>query len=336
MSFISKFEPVHKRVLSYFGYTILEAQMLPDDEKQKLRNRIQDALSCGDDTPEILMIDGEARLIDDEEYLALDSLTDMIYWPVAHTDHTDDGMLLQQDPHLVLKSPNTAPRCCKEPMPACNYSKQVGVSNIAYAQGVLEDGVPFVAELYSMGPGSLGMNVVLPEIPQFISSANLGTANDFPDSIAEACDNGILSIGMEYRDRIPSLEELMYYSQYLEDMGVVTFNGDLQNGNLEILADLDGNSVVLDRITLVEDGDMMAMPDLRFSPFPEGPNRFFEESWIRDNFDEFRLTALLNVASAGEEENAIPPNCVFEDGEWRPFPYDDDVDSVFRPGEEDL
>lgn len=333
MSYIRKFKPIHKRVLGYFGYTLLEAQSLSEDEKNELRELIQDAMAAGTDTPEELMLDGEHCLIGDEEFMALDDLTDMIYWPAAHTVLTNDGESLDQVPLAETSSSKTSPKCSSEPMPVCNYTRQVSLSNIAYSQGVLEDGMPFVAELYSMRPGAIGLNVVLPEITQFISDVNVGAASDFPDSIAEACDNGVLSQGMEYRERADSLEELMYYTQYLEDMGVVSFETDLREGDLETLSDLDGNPIVLDRITLVEDGKVLARANLRFAPFPEGPNRFFEEEWVRDNFDEFRISALLD-ALAEEDTSAVPPNCVFEDGEWRPCPYDDEVDSVFRPSEE--
>lgn len=36
MSYINKFKPIHKRLLGYFGYTLLEAQRLPEEEQPKL------------------------------------------------------------------------------------------------------------------------------------------------------------------------------------------------------------------------------------------------------------------------------------------------------------
>ncbi len=117
-------------------------------------------------------------------------------------------------------------------------------------------------------------------------------------------------------------------------MGVVSFETDLQEGDLETLTDLEGNPVVLDRITLVQDGRTIASANLKFMPLPDGPNQFFEDEWIRENFDKFRVSMLLETLAAKEPVIDIPPNCVFEDGEWRSCPYDDEVESVFRPSKE--
>ncbi|WP_165062921.1 MULTISPECIES: hypothetical protein [unclassified Adlercreutzia] len=79
MPCVRKFEPVHKRVLGYFGYTLLEAQSLPEHEKQELQDRVQDAFGGLADEPAELF--GEDGLVRDEEWLALDDLSEMIFWP---------------------------------------------------------------------------------------------------------------------------------------------------------------------------------------------------------------------------------------------------------------
>ncbi|NHM13555.1 hypothetical protein [Xiamenia xianingshaonis] len=321
MSCIDAFKPVHKRVLSYFGYTLLEAQSLPENERAALRDRLQDVLSGVNDkkTPENLF--DENGLIPVDDWEALDDLIEMIYWPAGQTVGMDSG----EEWSAPLSSPEASsmrPLCLGSPMPDCNLFEGVELENTGYTEGVLKDGTPFAAELYSRGPHTIAMNIVLPEIPQYVSNKNVETASDFPDSFAEAEDNGVLAIGMTYRERQSSLEELMYYTCYLEDMGVLSFVSELREGDLEILTDRKGNPVVCDRVTLVDDGKTIAKPHLKFKPFPEGPNRFFEDEWASYLFEDFQAEGLLNSPLDAQNEQPIPPYCVFEDSEWRPCPYD--------------
>lgn len=346
MSYVDKFKPIHKRVLGYFGYTLLEAQSLPEDEKQELLDRMGDALIGDDYAPEPAELFNERGLIDSEEWEALDDLCDMVCWTPYRTVQTDDGsdcalklleeakgMGLDIDVEDLLASPATRPRCTCEPMPVCNMSKLLDMKNIGYAQGVMEDGMPFVAELYFEDSGSLAMSIVLPEMPQYISDKSFFDPASSPDFILEGQDNGVLVIGMTYSEREDSFEELMYYTHYLEDMGVVKFATRVMEGSLEALMDLQGNHVVRDRITLVEDGAILAKTNLRFMPFPDGPNRFFEKEWTQSIFDDFQMDEMLESLEPEIPGSDIPPNCVFEDGEWRPCPYDiDEVDSSWGPG----
>lgn len=348
MSYVSKFESIHKKVLGYFGYTLLEAQSLLEDERQALLDHMGNALlgECVDREPAELF--DENGLIDAEEWDALNDLCDMVCWVPYRTVRTDDGMdfakeLLGDAKNIginvdisdLLTSPATCPRCACEPMPVCNMVKLLDMKNIGYAQGIMEDGMPFVAELYFEDSGSLAMSIVLPEMPQYISDKSFFDPASSPDFMLEGQDNGILTIGMTYNEREDSFEELMYYTRYLEDMGVVQFPTQVMEGNLETLVDLQGNRVVRDRITLVEDGVTLAKTNLRFMPFPDGPNRFFEKEWTRSIFDGFRLDEMLEFLESEIPDSEIPPNCVFEDGEWRPCPYDiDEVDSSWGPGKE--
>lgn len=348
MSYVDKFKPIHKRVLEYFGYTLLEAQSLLEDERQVLLDHMRNALigECVDREPAELF--DENGLIDAEEWEALDNLCDMVCWSPYRTVQTDDGsdyalklleeakgMGLDIDVGDLLASPATTPRCACEPMPVCNMTKLLDMKNVGYAQGIMEDGMPFVAELYFEDSGSLAMSIVLPEMPQYISDRSFFASASSPDFIMEGQDNGILIIGMTYNERDDSFEELMYYTHYLEDMGVVEFATRVMEGSLEALIDLQGNHVVCDRITLVEDGTILAKTNLRFMPFPDGPNRFFEKGWTRSIFDDFRLDDLMGFLELDIPRADIPPSCVFEDGEWRPCPYDiDEIDNSWSPGKE--
>ncbi|WP_165060731.1 hypothetical protein [Adlercreutzia sp. ZJ154] len=320
MSCIFKFEPVHKRTLGFFGYTLLEAQSLLENERTALRDRIQDALSGVDNkkAPEGLF--DESDLIPVDVWEALDDLTEMICWSAGQTVLVDngEGWSASLPDH---RTSSVRPLCLDAPMPDCNLLEGIELDNIGYTEGILKDGTPFAAELYSRGPHTIAMNIILPEIPQYISSKNIGTASDFPDSFVEAEDNGILAMGMIYRERQSSLEELVYYTCYLEDMGILSFVSEMREGDLEILTDRRGNPVVCDRVTLVDNGKTIAKPHLKFKPFPEGPNRYFEDEWASYLFEDLQTEDLFNADA--QNEQPIPPYCVFEDGEWRPCPYDD-------------
>jgi len=153
--------------------------------------------------------------------------------------------------------------------PICNHSvNNVSPENIGYTFGVLGDGVPFEAELWEFD-GIRTVSVYIPDIFAMPKNFEPNEKTDKPIFFESHCERksaAILNIGMAIRE--PCLTDEKQYVDYLEEMGIVKYEGRVRNGGVEFFTDFEGNDIVCVHIDLdgIENGKVKI--NLHFRDFP--------------------------------------------------------------------
>ena len=161
----------------------------------------------------------------------------------------------------------------------CDFSPDdVDESNIGFAQGLTEDGIPFIAEKWDNGE-TVNATYYIPAIEDFDSlegerlvDSRTGTGCfSFDVLMNNHC--AVLGIGMIEAGYVDSLVVCNAYVSYLVAVGLVAFTTDYLNGSVTRLIDFDGNSIVSITVTLTEKGEELAYSDLVMIPFPQTGNK---------------------------------------------------------------
>ncbi len=175
--------------------------------------------------------------------------------------------------------------------PVCNHTVEIGKENLGYTQGIMMDGVPFEAELWTNDTETC-VSFILPEEVLEIQDDDeeeglwleevpyeeKGVPDNTVEGIElskESADYSVLDIGMVDRGYINEVDVIEEYVSYLEDMGLLEYTTKLRNGTLRFLTDVEGHNVVCVIISLLIDGEVQARTPLNFRAFPgrEGMNR---------------------------------------------------------------
>lgn len=163
----------------------------------------------------------------------------------------------------------------------CHTSQEITKENLGYTQGILVDGIPFEAEIWSEGKEYQNLMVYLPQIEELEvedddakdlerSKETKGESNkicDFHNEV-EVIIKAVLCSNMVDREIVANFDTIANYVEYLESKGVVSFYGDMRNGFILYLTDEEGNDVVAVSISLVDNGVKLAETHLTFRKFP--------------------------------------------------------------------
>ena len=154
--------------------------------------------------------------------------------------------------------------------PICNHTKYVSKDNLGYVQGVLKNGVPFEAELWKNAT-SLNMSVVLPEQFDISDKKSKPLKKDnlmgFHNQVKDV-HKGVLTIGMVDGGSVTELNMTMQYVDYLKENGLVEFIGDMENGSVFYVIDVEGKELAYITVTLSEQENVFAKTALHFIEFP--------------------------------------------------------------------
>lgn len=159
------------------------------------------------------------------------------------------------------------------PFPICNHFIGIDKDNLGYAQGILQNGIPFEAELWN-NENSRNVSFIVPEIISFEE------INDTQDDITGIhyyeetnYDSGVLDIGMVDEGIIDDLDITIEYIQLLKENKLISFFNEIENGAVFLRTDLEGNKLVKIIVALEENGNQMAETDLVFRAFPDRKRR---------------------------------------------------------------
>lgn len=163
------------------------------------------------------------------------------------------------------------------PVPVCNHSKDIGVENIGFTQGLLVDGTPFEAELWQDGE-NLSMTIIIPERYEYFNGDEDYKNDCFKDGRIipngdeyEIHDYSALIAGMEDRGFVESMEVIQRYLYYILRLKLISFKEDYYIASVQLLRDVDGNDVAAVNIVLRYNDNNMAETPLNFRDFPGKP-----------------------------------------------------------------
>ena len=159
-------------------------------------------------------------------------------------------------------------------MPANNtspiriHARGVDKNNIGFVQGILDDGIPFEAELWRNEIG-LNMSIVMPDV---LSCQRIKTGLVEGDIVGfhnqeQRIHRGVLAIDMVDNGVCDDLNIIINYVDFLEEKGVLSFVGEMRNGVVLFVTDVAGKELVYITVTLEEDEVFATMP-LHFIIFP--------------------------------------------------------------------
>ena len=159
--------------------------------------------------------------------------------------------------------------------PICNHTQFVDQNNIGFVQGIMSDGTPFEAELWR---NELGLNVsfVMPDKLQHQRENNKlveGNVIGFHNQ-EQREHQGILTIGMVDDGICEDMDITISYVEYLESNGLISFTGNMRNGVIFYVTDIEGKELVYITITLEED-TIYATTPLHFMNFPNQGEKIF-------------------------------------------------------------
>lgn len=157
--------------------------------------------------------------------------------------------------------------------PICNHTKCVDKNNLGYVQGIVNDGTPFEAELWRNDMG-LNVSFVMPDKVQhqrakkeLVEGNLIGFHNQ-----EQREHQGILTIGMVDDGICEDMDITISYVDYLESNGLISFTGNMRNGMIFYVTDIEGKELVYITITLEED-TVFATTPLKFNNFPNQTGR---------------------------------------------------------------
>lgn len=158
--------------------------------------------------------------------------------------------------------------------PVCNHIQCLTSENIGYCQGVLVDGMPFEAELYSCESGH-GLAIVMPLLDNSVAEKYDDSCLPSPDTNVigfamseQFTDYSILDIGMVDTGEVSDGETIHRYINYLVENGLIKFTTCMYNGAAWYRTDIAGNDLIKIVITLSERGQIAATTNLTFRSFP--------------------------------------------------------------------
>lgn len=159
--------------------------------------------------------------------------------------------------------------------PICNHTQFVDQNNIGFVQGIMSDGTSFEAELWC---NELGLNVsfVMPDKLQHQRENNKlveGNVIGFHNQ-EQREHQGILTIGMVDDGICEDMDITISYVEYLESNGLISFTGNMRNGVIFYVTDIEGKELVYITITLEED-TIYATTPLHFMNFPNQGEKIF-------------------------------------------------------------
>lgn len=164
------------------------------------------------------------------------------------------------------------------PFPECNYMVRVktGIQFIGYAQGILQDGIPFVAELIR-GDYQNEVSVVfvfpyLERMNQMEQYTNnnvmlIGSNRNEKQSHRQREWSSILCDGMQKFDEKMEDKEIDSYIEYLIFMNLLYIQKSDIEGFAHVLYDRAGHKVVAIEITLIRYHRVSGLVPLKFEPF---------------------------------------------------------------------
>lgn len=160
--------------------------------------------------------------------------------------------------------------------PLCNHVKEVGPANLGYSTGMTSDGLPFEVEICSYGKEEEQQKeiaFILPDL--YVEKDDVVDGFEEPEKKAtefsykiQIEDYSILPIGMVERGQEENLEIIKWYLDYIEEMGLVSFTGNMRSCAIFYLTDANGNDFVQARIGLITNGKVEAETDIQFRVFP--------------------------------------------------------------------
>ena len=133
--------------------------------------------------------------------------------------------------------------------------------NLGYTQGIMWDGTPFEAELWTGGMDVI-LAVVMPETKvsqEFLPHEPLvcGNVAGFHNTVSCA-DGSVLRIGMVDRGEDVRVETIQGYVKKLVDAGLVRFTTAARNGSVRYVTDENGTDLVQVIVALTVDGERLA------------------------------------------------------------------------------
>ncbi len=161
------------------------------------------------------------------------------------------------------------------PFPECNYSINKNSSSIfsGFAQGILEDGIPFVAELIQTKDKRVTAVFVLPYIENMNEIIQTSNNSNYTrmlkknnQKIALDCWNSNLCHGMQYYEGGMEEEVLNSYINYLIYMNLIDLQKSDIEGFVHMLYDRAAHKVVAIEITLKKYDHVDVLVPLSFQP----------------------------------------------------------------------
>lgn len=163
-----------------------------------------------------------------------------------------------------------------------NFSpNNVGEENIGYAYGVTMDEIPYMAEKWDYDD-EVNVCFYLPVIEEFFEYEHNAEEEAKYQQMEESAYQvdtkscHVLCVGMaadrdEEENRVDVFDA---YYQYLEDVGLLEFTGNIQSGFYQILTDINGNDLFALTVTMEsrKEGMVYATTSLDFMPFNTGYN----------------------------------------------------------------
>ena len=173
----------------------------------------------------------------------------------------------------------------EKPFPICNHTQGITSVNLGYCQGVTSDGMPFEAELWE-NDAEKAITIIMPEFADLTEISERETENASDDSgitggakvigfksSHDYYDESVLWIGMVECGQEQNDDVLHFYVDYLKEMGLVEFTGNVENGSLIYCTDAAGTDLVHVTVALEDENEVGARTSLRFRPFWGGPDR---------------------------------------------------------------
>ena len=162
------------------------------------------------------------------------------------------------------------------PIPVCNHTTtDADEHNIGYAQGILDDGIPFEAELWRDNQNHLNISIYMPLFKN--DSISEDYHSDDLDTVSSemVVSHEVLCIGMAEHDYLPDEGLVREYVEYIVDNGLVRFTTEVYNSSGAYYTDVEGNDIICVRIFLEGDDGEYAKTDLKFRPFPNARKKSF-------------------------------------------------------------
>lgn len=181
--------------------------------------------------------------------------------------HTKSREETQQSEVVSIQSPNV--NCnyiqTRYPFPECNY-KHITLENIKYkgfSQGILLDGVPFVAELYLKRQQRDTVAVfVLPYLEQM-------NVNNQRRGAQKRLQYSVLCEGLQIVDETIGERTLSSYLQYLEHMNLVNIPKNDLEAYAQVFYDKAGHKIVAIEIILSNLEKTEILIPLQFQSLPQ-------------------------------------------------------------------
>lgn len=189
------------------------------------------------------------------------------------------------------------------PFPETNHTQFVDEHNLGWTRGIMtpisdmdqiqdsdlaqrdtetksQVGIPFEAEWWKED-GYEGISVFVPiqdyepSEKQYyvVSSPDLDSEIAYLNYNIESTDYSVLAIGMVIEGEEPELNIIQSYVKLLTGNTIIEFTGSMENGAVQYLTDVNGNTFARIMITLEDDAGRYGECYLKFEDFPANKNR---------------------------------------------------------------